>query len=143
MNLLINAVISSLHGSHFNCDENRDTDPNSKRNQTYNQSDYLALLHVISLSKLVALDVPLHDLCFGVLVAVAVSTILQIHRIRVNLVDLLGLVCIIICVEVVLEVVGLQSCGVNLTKVLVNVFPSELIRILHIVVIGDSEIRVI
>lgn len=143
MNLLINTVISSLSGFHFNCDENRDTDPYSKRNQTYNESDYLAFLHVISLSKLIALDVPLHDVGFGVLVAVAVSAILKIHCIRVNLVDFLGLVCIIICVEVVLEVVGLQSCCIYLTKVLVDVFPSELIGILHIVIVGDSEIRVI
>jgi hypothetical protein len=143
VNLLINTVISSLNGFHFNCDENRDTDPNSKRNQTYNQSDYLTLLHVISLSKLITLDVSLHDVSFGVLVAVAVSAILKIHRIRVNLVDLLGLVCIIVCVEVVLEVVGLQSYCVYLTKVLVDVFPSKLIRILHIIVVGDSEVRVI
>lgn len=142
MNLLINTVVSSLHRSHLRCDKNRNTYPDSKRDQTYNQSGYLALLHKIPLSKLIALDVPLHDVGFSVLVAVAVGTILDVHSIRVNLVDLLGLVCIVVCVEVVPEVVGLQSCCVDLTIVLVNVFPPELVGILHVVVVSYGKIRV-
>lgn len=131
INLIV--FISDVHDLLSPKAENPDKE--SQQHQSNNQACYFGRCDCIGFSKVKTPFIFLHNWGFSVHIWIAIVAKLPVSRWLINLEDPIRFVGVIIRVEVILEVCGLNRLQIHFLLKLVDVFPPQAVGVLFVVVI--------